>query len=315
MQIIDAERVHALLPYDQLIPALVEAHKADIDARASVVLDQPAASEGVDNFLALPAWQRGQALGAKLVTVFPENETNGSDLPSVQAIYALFDGENGRARAIIDGTALTLRKTAADSGLGTHFLGPANAKTLLMVGAGAMAPHLIQAHCAARPTITDVRIWNRNAARAEALATSLALPGVTIHVARAIEEVRDADVVSCATMATEPLIFGDWLRPGTHVDLVGSFRPDMRECDSATIERGTLYVDSRWSAVEDCGEIVQALQTGQISMDDITADAFQLSRGERPGRQVASDVTVYKNGGGGHLDLMVAQILCARAGL
>lgn len=315
MHLIDADRVHALLPYDELIPALVEAHLSDIDARKSVVLDQPSIAGGQDNFLALPAWQRGRAMGAKLVTVFPANETNGSGLPSVQAVYALFDGQNGRPRAMVDGTALTLRKTAADSGMGSHFLAREDAQTLMMVGAGAMAPHLIQAHIAARPTLRNVVIWNRTPERAEKLATDLDLPGRTVRAVTDLEAARDADIISCATMATQPLILGEWLKPGAHLDLVGSFRPDMVECDPASLKRGDVFVDSRWSALDDCGEIIQALADGTLTLDDILADAFQLARGDHPGRKSPDQITVFKNGGGGHLDLMVAQALCDLAGI
>ena len=315
MHLIDAARVHDLLPYDALIPALIEAHLADIDARQSVVLDQPSTEGGIDNFLALPAWQRGRAIGAKLVTVFPENETNGSGLPSVQAVYALFDGRDGRPRAIVDGTALTLRKTAADSGAGAHFLAHTEARSLLMVGAGAMAPHLIQAHLAARPTIDRVWIWNRTPERAQTLAEALDLPGVAVLAVGTLDHAREADVISCATMAVAPLIRGDWLKPGAHLDLVGSFRPDMAECDGEALRRGQVFVDSRWSALEDCGEIVGALSDGTLEPADILADLFQLARGQHAGRTAPDQITVYKNGGGGHLDLMVAQVLCDRAGI
>lgn len=314
MRQIDADEVHARLPYGALIPALAAAHRAQIDTRQSVVLDQPSAGGGQDSFLALPAWQRSRAMGAKLVTVFPENETNGSGLPSVQAVYVLFDGRDGRPLAIVDGTALTLRKTAADSGMGAHFLAPQGARTLLMVGAGAMAPHLIRAHLAARPSIDHVAIWNRTAARAGRLAATMDLPGVVVRAVDDLEFARQADVISCATMATGPLIRGAWLKPGTHLDLVGSFRPDMVECDGAALARGEVFVDSRWSAVEDCGEIVRALADGTLAESDILADAFQLARGEHSGRTSDQSITVYKNGGGGHLDLMVAQILTAPAG-
>ena len=137
MQFFDADRVHGLLPYNALIPALAEAHRLDVDAVESTVLEQPGEA-GVDHFLALPAWQRGRAIGAKLVSVFPANEHNGSGLPSIQGVYVLFSGTDGSALATIDGTVLTLRKTAADSGVGAHFLARADAERMLMVGAGAL---------------------------------------------------------------------------------------------------------------------------------------------------------------------------------
>ena len=185
---------------------------------------------------------------------------------------------------------------------------------MLMVGAGALAPHLIMAHVAARPSIRHVAVWNRTPERARRVAADLNLPDATIEATEDIEgAARAADVISCATMATEPLIRGTWLKPGAHLDLVGSFRPDMRECDPGTLWRGSVFVDSRWSAVEDCGEITFALADGTLAPGDILADAFQLARGGHPGRTSDEEITVYKNGGGGHLDLMVAEILCERA--
>lgn len=306
----DADAVHAALDYPGLIAALIEQHRTDVDRNDSIVMEAPSGLGETNYFLSLPAWRYGKAAAAKLVTVFPDNEKNGSGLPSVHAVVVLFDGMDGRPLAVLDGTALTLRKTAADSGMGAHFLARAESERLLMVGAGAMGPHLILAHCAARPGIRHVSVWNRTPERARRLVDRLNLPGVTLEAATDLEApARAADVISCATMSLEPLILGDWLKPGTHLDLVGSFRRDMRECDDAALTSGSLFVDSRWSAVEECGELVQAFESGLLSPDDIKADAFQLARGEHPGRTDNAEITVYKNGGGGHLDLMVAQHL------
>lgn len=313
MRVFGAEEVHALLDYPGLIDALEQHHRRDVDAVHSTVLEQPA-GEGVAHFLALPAWQRGRAIGAKLVTVFPENEKNGSGLPSVQGVYVLFDGVDGRPLACIDGTVLTLRKTAADSGLGARFLAREDAGRMLMVGAGALGPHLIEAHRAARPSIAHVDIWNRTPARAEALADRLAGQGFEVRATADLESAaREADVICCATMATEPLISGDWLRPGAHLDLVGSYRPDMRECDDAAIHRASVFTDSPWSAVTDSGEIVSAMASGALTREGVRATLFELSRGERPGRESDGEITLFKNGGGGHLDLMTAQHLMSVA--
>lgn len=314
MKFFGAEDVHRLLPYDALIPALTEAHLRDVDAVRSSLLEQPGEA-GSDHFLALPAWQRGRAMGAKLVSVFPANERNGSGLPSVQGIYALFDGRDGRPVAIIDGAALTLRKTAADSGVGARYLARADAETMLMVGAGALAPHLVMAHVCARPSISTVTIWNRTAERAEQMARTLKIDGVGIAAGSDLEAAaRAADVISCATMATAPLVRGAWLKAGAHLDLVGSYRTDMRECDTDTLARGSVFVDSPWSALDDSGEIHAAIEAGQFRAEDVEADNFALARGAHPGRRHSGEITVYKNGGGGHLDLMVAQILLDRLG-
>jgi len=197
MKFFDAEAVAEALNYSSLIPALIRAHDGDVDDVRSVVLEQPGAA-GVDHFLALPAWQVGKAIGAKLVTVFPGNDKDAGPLPAIQAAYVLFDGKNGRPAAVIDGTVLTLFKTAADSGVGASFLARQDAQQMLMVGAGALGPHLIQAHLAARPSITEVVVWNRTPARAQALAEALLLPGVTITATQDLEgAARHADVISC----------------------------------------------------------------------------------------------------------------------
>lgn len=315
MILVDAESVHAALTYDVLVAALRDAHENDVDAVESCLLSQPSHSADTDHFLSLPAWQRGRGFGAKLVSVFPDNEKNGSGLPSVQGVFVLFDGRSGSPRAVIDGAAITLRKTAADSGVGAHFLARNDAESLLMVGAGAMAPHLIMAHVAARPSIRNVQVWNRSPERARNLADALDIDGVAIGAIEELEAAaRVADVISCATMAVDPLIRGAWLKPGAHLDLVGSFRTDMHECDTDALVRGSVFVDSPWSAIQDSGEIVTALASGKFHRDDVLASNFDLARGTHPGRTHAGEITVYKNGGGGHLDLMVAQILMDRLG-
>lgn len=312
MKFFDADEVHERLDYPSLVEALCEHHLRDIDDVRSLMLDQPTPSGATSYFLTLPAWQRGRAIGAKLVTVFPDNEHTDTGLPSVQAVYVLFDGETGKPRACIDGTALTLRKTAGDSAMGARFLAPQEAKTMLMVGAGAMAPHLIMAHRAVRPGIEHVEIWNRTPERAQTLATTLQQDGIAATAVTDIEvAARKADVISCATMATDPLIKGAWLKPGSHLDLVGSYMPSQHECDQDAIARASVFVDSMWSALVDCGEMVTALESGLLTKDKILSDNFRLARGEHPGRTSDDEITLYKNGGGGHLDLMVAQHLCS----
>ena len=202
MRLFDSDQVHEGLPYRSLVPALIAGHLRDVDLSESLLQAQPSAGGGEDVFLNLPAWQRGRALGSKLVTVFPHNEHNGSGLPSVQGVFVLFDGGNGKPLAVLDGAALTLRKTAADSAAGSRFLAREDCETLLVVGAGALAPHLAMAHCTVRPGIRRVTLWNRTMARAEHMAKALALPGIDIAVAPDLEAAaREADLVTCATTA------------------------------------------------------------------------------------------------------------------
>lgn len=184
---------------------------------------------------------------------------------------------------------------------------------MLMVGAGAMAPHLIMAHLAVRPSIRQVLVWNRSAGRAKALADDLHLEGVSISATGDLEAAaRRADVISCATMAEEPLILGAWLKPGAHLDLVGSYQPQMRECDDAAMLRGRVYLDSRFFALEKTGEFCQPIAAGVFSPDDICGDLFQLARGTVAGRGSPEEITVFKNAGGGHLDLGTAKFLLGR---
>lgn len=316
MQMIDAAGVHRLLNYTALIEGLREGHKAGVDLVEDILLGQPSPSGGENNFNVLPAWQRDQAIGVKMVSVFPENQERFPHLPSVQGVYVLFDGANGEPLAVIDGTALTLRKTAADSGLGSHFLARPDAEDMLMVGAGALGPHVIMAHCAARPTIKRVRVWNRTAARAEALAQEMtrevALPGVEVTAIGDLEgAAREADVISCATMAKEALIAGAWLKPGCHLDLIGGWREDMREADDEAVRRAKVYADSRQGGLR-CGDITSPIAAGVLSEESVVGDLYELSRGLCPARESGQEITFFKNAGGGHLDLFTARFLLSR---
>jgi ornithine cyclodeaminase len=278
---------------------------------------QAAGTGGPDFFLIWQAWQPGRALGAKLCTGFPRNVTGAEDgasgLPTVQAVYLLFDGRDGRPRACIDGTELTYRKTAADSALGARFLARADVRVLLMVGAGAVAPHLVRAHLAVRPSIERVMVWNRTAAKAERLAEALRLEELSVEVAADLARAAgEADVISCATAARAPLIEGAWLKPGAHLDLVGGFTNDMREADDAAAARSRVFVDSRWFTLGQCGDISGPLASGAITEADVLGDLFELCQGKVEGRRGAGEITVFKNAGGAHLDLMTAELIVAR---
>jgi alanine dehydrogenase len=311
MKWITAERVGQVLNYPALVAFLEEAHRQDVDAMDDLLLSRSDPGGPAKHFLLRAAWQGGLGVGAKLVTVFPDNDRRG--LPTVQGVYLLFDAADGRPLAGLDGTALTYWKTAADSALGAKFLARPDAAVLLMVGAGAMAPHLIRAHLAVRPSLRTVRIWNRTPERAARLAEALAAEGIPADAATDLEAaVREADIVSCATMTTAPLVRGEWLRPGVHLDLVGAYTPEMRETDDDAVRRARIFVDSRQTAVHPIGELAIPLRAGRISEADILADHFQLSRGLHPGRESADDITLFKNGGGGHLDLMTARFILIR---
>ena len=303
LPIVDGEEVARLLPYADLVDALADGHRAEPAVTRRIVFGPDGADEA---FLALPAWQADEAIGVKLVTVFPANPAAGR--PAVQALYLLFGGSTGDPVALIDGTELTYRKTAADSALGARFLARDDVSTLLMVGAGGLAPHLIAAHRAVRPSLERVLVWNRTRTKAEAVA---AVADATV-VDSLADAVAEADVISTATMTVEPLVEGRLIRPGTHLDLVGAFQPDHREVDDDAVVRAELYVDHREATLAECGDLVIPLRAGLISPGDVRGDLYELCRGDVAGRTDPDAITLFENGGGGHLDLMTASFLWGR---
>jgi ornithine cyclodeaminase/alanine dehydrogenase-like protein (mu-crystallin family) len=300
--VIDAGDVARLAPYLELVDALERAHRQPAAVVERIVYGPDG---GAEKFLALPAWQPGEAIGVKLVTVFPDNPSSNG-LPSVQAVVVLFDGTNGTPLALIDGTELTYRKTAADSALGSRLLSRPDARTLLMVGAGGLASHLIAAHRAVRPSIERVLVWNRTRDKAEQLVASGVADAVVDDLAAAAAE---ADIVCTATMTRQPLIMGSSLRPGTHVDCVGAYLPDHREIDDDVVRRAEIFVDSRVASLTEGGDLVIPIAAGVIGAADVRADLYELCRGEHPGRTGDEQITLFENCGGGHLDLMVASFV------
>ncbi len=304
IQFIDAARIAQACDFPGLIAHLRMAHR-EPPAAVERVLMQQQSPAGVDNaVLVWPAWQPGKNLGVKVVTMFPGNQV----LPAVQGLYLLFDGTSGAPLTVIDGTALTYWKTAADSALGADILARTDARTMLMVGAGALAPYLIRAYQAIRPELQHVTVWNRSTDKAHAVVNRVR--GTPASVATDLESaVRAADMVCCATSSNLPVVLGEWLRPGTHLDLIGGYRADMRETDDEAVRRARVFVDSRWFTIEHVGDLIQPIASGAISRADIRADLFELCSGQVPGRTDAMQITLFKSGGGAHLDLMAAQYM------
>ena len=306
MQLIDADTVHERLGYAGLAEALRRAFR---EGRTVPVRTQHDIDTGGEpgTLLLMPAWQKGRHIGIKTLTLFPDNPARG--IPTVLGVYILLDGETGETLAVIDGPALTLRRTAAASALAAQYLAREDAKRLLMVGAGALAPHLVRAHASVRP-IEEVTIWNRTPARAEALALALRETGFRAVASPDLERAaRRADVISCATMTSDPLVKGAWLKPGTHLDLVGGFKPSMREVDDDAVRAARLYVDVRESALEEAGDIVDPLQRGVIRDGDVLGDLFDLTRGSVGGRRNDEEITLFKSVGSALEDLAAAQAL------
>ena len=312
MRIVSADEVHASLAFPALIDALAAMFKAgaQVPLRHHHGIAVPGAPEAT--LLLMPAWQPGEALGIKIVSVFPGNAAK--NLPAVMGQYLLLDAATGASKALIDGTALTLRRTAAASALASRFLSRAEAAHLLMVGTGALAPHLIAAHCAVRP-IRRVSIWGRNAGHAHAAAAKMTLPGVSVSAVPSLENaVAEADIISCATLASAPLVHGRWLRAGQHLDLVGGFTPAMREADDDAVRRAAVYVDTRAGAMKEAGDIVQPLASGALAAEAVKGDLFDLCRGTAPGRGDAGAITLFKSVGTALEDLAAAKLVAERLG-
>jgi len=308
----DGAAVAAALDFPALIDHLRASHRRPAAEIERLLMTQPTEEPEDNGFLILPAWEHGRAMGIKVITVFPANTRAGAGRPSIQALYLLFDGTDGTPLAVLDGTELTYWKTAADSALAADYLARRDARTLLLVGAGGLAPYVIRGHLAARPGLQNVLIWNRTAAKAEQLAAQWAGAPRPQPASDLEEAAREADIISCATNATEPLIRGDWLRPGCHLDLIGSYTPEMREADDAAVRRARLFVDSRATTIEHVGDLTRPIAGGIIGPEDVEADLFDLCGGRHPGRGSEDEVTLFKSGGGGHLDLMTAQHVCER---
>jgi len=306
MKLIAAADVHAALDYPSLIDAL---RTAFIDGAEAPVRSSHAVTPQGDRLLLMPAWD-GAGLGVKIVTVFPRNRARG--LASVAALYVLMDGATGHPRALIDGEALTLRRTGAASALASAYLSRPDAARLLVIGTGALAPYLADAHCAVRP-ISEVMVWGRSRDHAARTAALLAAPGRTVSVVDDLPRaLAVADIVTCATTAREPIVCGADVRPGTHVDLVGAFTPEMRESDDALIVGAEVFVDTLAGAMKEAGDLVQPLAAGVVARAHIQAELADLVTGRHPGRRSADAVTVFKSVGTALEDLCAAQLVAAR---
>ncbi len=252
---------------------------------------------GEDVLLSRAAWIDGLGVAVKSVTVFP------AQVPSVQGAMLLFDDATGAVEAVIDSALVTRWKTVADSLLGAQILARPDARRLLVIGAGAVAEGLVAAYPVLFPGL-EVEVWNRTAARAEALAVHAGVRAVA-DLPAAVER---ADIIAVATMAKTPVLRGEWLRAGQHVDLIGAFTADMREADDAALQRSRIFVDSVATTVGHIGELMIPLASGAIARDDILGDLYDLAQGAE-GRVSPEDITLCKNGGGAHLDLMVGRVI------
>jgi alanine dehydrogenase len=313
MLVLDSDDVYRLADRRLLIDALIAMYARGCEGRERLLMSQPTAAGDMADCLIQAGWMAGQAFGVKIANVFYQNHKRG--LPTVLGGYLLFDGNTGAPAAFVDGLAETFVKTAANSAAASQLLSNPDSEVLLMIGAGQLAPFLIKAHAAARP-IKTVLIHNRTRENAEKLAALLSPLGLTVRVVDDVAAAAaQAHIICCATYASQPVLHGDWLSPGCHVDLVGGYRPDQREADDAVFIRagGRCFVDARETTVEIAGDVIDPLKSGAIVASKIV-DLFEVASGQKPGRTKRDEITAFKSGGGGHEDLAVALALFKAAG-
>lgn len=307
MQLIAAEEVARRLNWQALVERLAATFRQGVESppRHHHTMQQP---DGEATMLLMPAWEpsRGEErgyIGVKMVNVFPQNAEHG--IPAISGVYLLSEGRHGQPLAAIDGAELTRRRTAAASALAARELAREDAETLLVVGTGKLAPMVIEAHAAVRP-IRRVRVWGRNPVRAQAVVDEYRQRFDCEVVADLQSACAGADIISCVTLSTEPLIHGDWLREGCHLDLIGAFRHSMRETDARCLTRSEVFVDTYAGAFGEAGDILQAIDEGEFARQDIRAELAELLHGDKAGRSSPQAITVFKSVGASLEDLAAA---------
>lgn len=305
MKVISAAELAGIADYKSIVEALRDGFKADIETPVRHHHE----ISNVSTLLLMPAWSKAWA-GLKTVVVKTDNAA--MNLPTVQASYLLIDNATGATVAILDGTELTRRRTAAASALAADYLARPDASNLVIVGAGALGAHFVKAHAAVRD-IKKVFIYNRTIGKAEKLSAELKREGVDAVAVSDLEKaVRQADVVSCVTTSTAPVVKGEWLKPGTHVDLAGAFKPAMRETDGDVVAKSRVFVDTRHGAEAEAGDLLQARDEGKFDFKNIQADLQELCRGTVKGRKTAAEITLFKSCGSAVEDLATAIMVYLR---
>jgi len=306
MKIFGRSETASLLDRCDLVAALEATYKTGVKAPERLRAEIPTDHGGEETTLLVsPAWVAGEGIGVKIVTVVPGNSRRG--LLSVSGAYLYLDGNTGQPLAQFDGAVLTSMRTAAMSALASRTLSRSDSRRHLVIGAGALAPDFVRAHRRMRP-IETTSVWARRHSEAAQLAEDLRESGLAVEAVDDLEAaLRDADIVSCVTSAREPVLRGAWLTPGMHLDLVGSYRPNMREVDDEAIRRSAIYVDSRKAALEESGELADPIARGVIAETDIRGDLAGLVSGRIDGRRDEEEITLFKSVGNGSADFAAAR--------
>lgn len=304
MLVLNEEQTRAALAWPALIDAIAAMFAGDcvMPVRHHHEMDVPGESDAT--LLLMPAWLPGRYMGVKMVSVFPGNAARA--LPAIFGTYLLSSGGTGEMLAAIDGGELTARRTAAASALAARYLACADAEELLVCGTGRLSLNLIEAHATGR-SLKRISIWGRDQEKAAGIAREAQAFGLAVEPVADLEAAaRSADIISCATLSNTPLIHGDWLKPGAHVDLIGGFKPDMREADDTAIRRAQVFVDTRAGAMKEAGDITQPLSNGALKTDGILAELSEMVSGAHPGRTNDEDITLFKSVGAALEDLAAA---------
>ena len=295
VEMISFKDADPLLDWIDLTDAIANGHQAPKAEIADVFLYRDE-----NTLLNRSAWIKGMGVAVKCATIFPGNSAIGKGM--IDGAVNLFSDDDGRLEAILDFHLVTKWKTSGDSLLGARKLARKDSKRILLVGAGNVGQALRQAYGALFPDAA-FSIWNRSAAGAERFQTA----NPDVDIASDLEAaVKAADVIASATMTTEPIIKGEWLQPGQHIDLIGAYRPDMREVDDAALAKSRIFVDNLHTTADHIGELKIPIAEGKLSKDDIVADFYDLDAFERRSDE---EITLFKNGGGAHLDLMTSRYI------
>ncbi len=312
MKQLSESEITSLLDFKSLIETLDEAFAADysVPMRHHHNFANPS-SELESTLLLMPAWDNQKYLGVKIVAVSPENVK--LDLPTIQGMYLLFDIKTGTPLMRCDAKSLTSLRTAAASALASKYLSRKNSNVLLMIGTGALAPQLIMAHATVRP-IEKVYIWGRNFEKAQELVIQLQAVNFECEVVENIEDtIASVDIISCATLSKDPLIKGEWLQPGQHLDLVGSYQKHMREADDESVLKATVFVDTLQGAPKESGDLFIPIQKGIFTKEDIKADLFEMCSSEKDTfRNNEKEITYFKSVGHALEDLAAASLAFER---
>lgn len=305
MQFFDQAAVAQALPYPALIEALAAGLQQPIESPARSVYAPNGDNSAV---LIMPAWKVQEIMGVKLVSIWPGNSARGQS--AVSAVYVLISCADGTPIAVLDGTELTLRRTAAAAALSARMLARKNSQTLAILGTGSLSVPMAVAHASVLDCKT-ILIWGRDSKKTQAVVDRLALQGITAHASNDLQAtLAQADVVSVASTANEPFIRSDWVRPGTHLGLMGAFTPTMAEAEPALMQRAQVFADSREAVLQKGGEVLQAIQQGLMAAADIQAELAEMAaQPQRAWRDSEEAITVFKSVGFASLDLIAAELV------